>query len=198
MKKQYIFALIICLAVAALLFYNDQANKTPTRSSTEPAKTENGWYKYTNSNLGFSLNYPSNWLKTGDDNSESPAVYFSNQNVGAPLEMTPGGIFLGVSRDPDTYKTFEIILDSYRNGKAVSGLTEYTNTTKISLSGQEAYKYIAKTQTGADTENFYTVNYSLKQGSYIYTLMFVTLDKPTADQNMALYDEFASSFKLTQ
>ncbi len=195
MKKQYILILVICLAVATLLLYKNQANNSPTNSSEEPVKAENGWYKYTNTSLGFSLNYPSNWFKTGDDNQESPAVYFSNQNVGAPLEMIPGGIFVEVSKNPDTYKSFDIILESYRNGKAISGLTEYTNTTKTTLSGQE---YIAKTKTDADTQQVYTVNYSLKKDEYVYTMMFLTLDKDTADQNMALYDEFATSFKLIQ
>lgn len=198
MKKQYILILVICLAVVALLLYKNQTNNTPTSSSEEPAKAENGWYKYNNTSLGFSINYPSNWFKVSDDNQESPAVYFSNQNVGAPLEMTPGGVYVEVSKNPDTYKSFDIILESYRTGKAVSGLTEYTNTTEITLSDQEAYKYIAKTKTDADTEQIYTVNYSLKQGDHVYTLMFMTLDKATADQNITLYDEFAASFKLMQ
>jgi len=54
------------------------------------------WQHYTNSNGGYSLNYPKQWYSLNNNGAPDTDKSFSNENVGAPLEMTAAGIWLTV------------------------------------------------------------------------------------------------------
>jgi hypothetical protein len=64
----------------------------PTPSSGQTA----GWPAYSNSTYHYSLKYPTGWYDVPNGGAPSTDKYFANQNVGAPLQMVPGGIWLTV------------------------------------------------------------------------------------------------------
>lgn len=54
------------------------------------------WEHYRNSKWSYALNYPQRWYSLANNGAPDTDTYFSNENVGAPLEMTKAGIWLTV------------------------------------------------------------------------------------------------------
>ena len=70
---------------------------TPAQSSSPSQVTPIAtWQRYISSKWGYSLNYPQQWFSLPNNGAPDTDKYFSNENVGAPPEMTKTGIYLTV------------------------------------------------------------------------------------------------------
>lgn len=201
--KKIVYVVLVLIIVAGVFWIYNSNNQTSTPDNTLESNSNTnqpesgstaGWYKHTNIKFGYSVEYLSNWYDAGTIENDQ---YFSNEQVGSPLEMTNEGVWLTI-RKSNNLELYNTIIESDSKGSATLGLSLIKNSQKIDINGREAYKYTTECTANADTECGYTVDYSIKDGNDLYTLQFFTRTKATSDKNDELYDQVANTFTILE
>jgi hypothetical protein len=65
-------------------------------AAASPDETAN-WHSYTSPLWGYTVKYPAEWLSLDNFGAPNSDKYFSNENVGAPIELSQAGIWLTIS-----------------------------------------------------------------------------------------------------
>lgn len=167
------------------------SNPTPTDKPSIP-----GWKTYLNQMDGYSINYPEQWFNLGSFGI-SIDHYFSNENVGAPLDMkTDSGIWVTIR----TGMTVAFFDKMYAAQSGVMPDSSYIIQTKISnltINGQQAVKYTSEPGPKFAGEYAYETFYLIKNNAKVYSIDFLTQAKKIGVNNASFFDQMASSFKLT-
>jgi hypothetical protein len=171
-------------------------NVSPTVVPTDAASVD-GWKNYQNQKYGYSIEYPGEWFSLENSGAPDTEKYFSNKNVGAPLEMGEGGVWVTIT-SAKTSDSVEKLFTS-NPGKIPQQQNSGHNTTKVAnltINNQPAVKLINETKPGTGTEYAYIVTYDIKREDTVISISFLTSSKVVADENMEIYDNMARSLRF--
>src|SRR5690349_19757752 len=73
------------------------ATATPSGSHT----AQPGWKTYISARWGYSIDYPTSWYDLPNHGAPDTQKYFSNENVGAPLQMSASGVWETIDVEPN-------------------------------------------------------------------------------------------------
>lgn len=174
--------------------YVPQSPVAATPSATQ--SSIQNWNTYRDTKLGYSISYPPAWQEIANlgPNNEK---YFSSQNVGAPLEMQPGGIWVtfSIAKESPYYSQ----LFSSPIGAVASATKQKIQLTKIadlSIGNNPAVKYISETAGGTGTEYSYSINYAISYKKQVYHLEMMAFSKADTESSLVNFDQMARSIKL--
>jgi hypothetical protein len=152
------------------------ASATATASPSLTA-TPTSWHSYVSPHWLYSVAYPATWYDLPNHGAPDNQKYFSNQNVGAPLEMGSGGVWLTVSVNAHPGSS----CDAGMNGPGVTA-------TPISIDGEPAMKYVSNTSVSA----------AVTHKSWCYNFSFFTDSAQTRDRNMNDMNAILASFRFNR
>jgi hypothetical protein len=149
-----------------------------------PALDTSSWKTFTNKRWGYSLRYPPTWFALPASGPDTQAN-LSNQNVGAPLAMSAGGVFLSVDVDPGT---------SSCASQVPPGLIE--RRYPISFGGVVTTDLVAMAPgPGAHGANWTLATSALLSG-ICYYFSFISYDRHTRDASVPVARGILESFVL--
>jgi photosystem II stability/assembly factor-like uncharacterized protein len=159
----------------------------PVASSTRTSPSACGkelagvWLTYTSAKWGYSVEYPANWCKVTDPGADG-YVYFSNENAGSLIGMSPAGILVGLSVGPGACS-------------ASRGFKEIYEQVTLKAAGQEVtrtYGFFAPPQS----EFAVMIQAAITHGSNCYAFNFITQTRSTGDKYLATADSMITSFRF--
>jgi hypothetical protein len=158
------------------------ASATATASPSATAVPA-GWHGYVSPRWLYSLGYPATWydLPNYGDPSDVAHKSFSNQNVGAPLEMESGGVWFGIS------------VKSPPGSSCGTSSGANVDAVPITIDGEAATKYLTK------APNYQSSMWaSVTHLSWCYEFTFITYSQTTRDQNMSDMNAIVASFRFNR
>jgi len=101
--------LLVALGLALASCGSNQSTGSPgATASVSPSGTPSpshtaqpGWKTYLSARWGYSIDYPADWFDLDNAGAPDTQKYFSNERVGAPLEMTARGVWVTVEVQPN-------------------------------------------------------------------------------------------------
>ncbi len=155
---------------------------TSPTASVSPDPTAN-WQLYTSSRWGYSIKYPPGWYNLPNFGAPDSEKYFSNENVGAPLQMDKSGVFLAISVTADIAS--QCRPRELRNSQVAT-------QTSLLISGVAATRYVT-TQVG--TGPILTL-LAAEQASLCYRFEFISYSPATTATNLPMEDLILTSFRF--
>jgi hypothetical protein len=140
-----------------------------------------GWRSSLSQSWLYSLAYPATWFELANYGAPDNQKYFSNQNVGAPLEMEPGGVWFGISVDPQPGSS----CSGPSNPKAI--------VSPITIDGEVTTKYLNPPPNYQSSMWAAVIHHG-----WCYKFTFITYSQKTRDQNMADMDAILASFRFNR
>jgi hypothetical protein len=129
------------------------------------------------------VKYPASWYDLPNSGAPDTDKYFSNQNVGGPLQMDQGGVFL----------TIRVHQDSSFN--CASGPTKPYSVTQQSaatVGGSSATRSIVESGPG-NHDALWALIVSVARPTGCYEFSFLSLTAQDRDQNLAIDDTLLST-----
>jgi len=172
-----------------------EENNNIAKDDTTLPDTTSDSNNYTNSKYGYSIKYPSGWFNLPNYGAPDTNKYFSNKNVGAPLEMGSDGIWITIriSDNNDNLSLAEWALESPGSPQA-----KISNVRNISINGVSAIQQIEDFTKAEGTEGGYSLATYLMKGNKVYSIKSLTLDSGTSDQYTDEYNLIVESFALAE
>jgi hypothetical protein len=171
-----VFGVAACSSAAS----STAPSQTPRGGTSVPTPSAPiGWKTYAAADYGYSLSYPPTWLDAG---SFGPADehYFSNEQIGSPMQMSSAGIFVGVSANcqvktgsPDTLIN--------QTAMVVGGVPAVRYVELVSNIGGQAFLAVA----------------TVKPGTYCYRIFMEALSRATLEANLADFDRMLASVRFS-
>ena len=98
------------------------ASVTATATPSVNHTAQPGWKTYISTRWGYSIDYPTGWydLHSGAPDTQK---YFSNENVGAPLQMSASGVYETIDVEPNQKRTLCPVLGVQRGHSSISDHT---------------------------------------------------------------------------
>ena len=101
--------LLVALGLALASCGSNQPTGSPgTTMTVSPSATPSpshtaqpGWKTYLSARWGYAIDYPADWFDLDNAGAPDTQKYFSNERVGAPLEMTARGVRETVEVQPN-------------------------------------------------------------------------------------------------
>jgi hypothetical protein len=143
-----------------------------------------GWKAYISARWGYSIDYPTGWydLHSGAPDTQK---YFSNENVGAPLQMSASGVYETIDVEPNQS---EPCAPSWASGAAI-------RQSPITLDGVPTTRYVVNfTPSGA--EPFYAVGVWVGHGGRCYGITFLSQNPSARDANIDVDSQAIASFRF--
>lgn len=218
-------ALLIALFVVLNAFFSSRSFQTTSQPqrpvSQSPSPTHisgidqsgprTGWTDYTNSTLGYSMKYPSNWFEKGYHVGDWGSWQdFTSVDVEAPTAGLGSGIWLRVS----TIKT--INQEGFWNTNAVDEYFDYlrgarvgevrtsdpryliTKLENLTVAGYPAVKQIKETAPDAQTEHMYVIEVYVLKDKELQKIEGVTLGKKEWQTHKDVFDRILQTFQFVQ
>jgi hypothetical protein len=152
------------------------------------------WNQYQNPTYGFTLQYPPGWFALPNLGAPDTDTYFSNESVGAPMEMSMEGIWLTVRKgQPSAFFTdiFAVSVgDTVQNGT-----TSAKKTGELTIDNQHAVSYLYYGDPLYSSENMYEPVYVVSNGETIYSFdFFVAGGQEAGEQYSSVFEKIVTSF----
>ncbi len=161
------------------------ASVSPSATPSPSRTAQPGWKTYVSARWGYSIDYPGDWYNLANFGPPDTQKYFSNENVGAPLEMTARGVWetIEVRAHPTgscspPYVSMYVIRQSSTTVDSVATTRYVINLTR---SGSEA-AYISGV-------------WVMHSGS-CYSIQFLSSTPSARDANAGVADQTIASFKF--
>ncbi len=152
--------------------------RTSPSGASSPS-TEPGFVAYVSSKWLYSLQYPTNWYDLGNFGAPDSQKYFSNENVGSPLQLDANGIWLTV--DVDSQPT--------RGCSAASGMNTPTVTQQpIVIDGEQTIEYVASNGVVVD----------VLHSNWCYFISFLAYYTQARDGHMGEVSTVLSTFRFNR
>ena len=151
---------------------------------------------YTDTENGYSVQYPKTWFDIPKDSYSNGAKFFSTDDVKKSDEISSKGIFLVMSLIKENSDYFKTLLNG-EIGFVIDGAdgtsTKLTNTT---IDSQKAATFSYETKTDVSSNHYYVTDYIVSKGDSMYSFAFITHDKTIADKNADIYKAIMASIKF--
>jgi sugar lactone lactonase YvrE len=162
---------------------NNRIRKSARPSASHAAQP--GWKTYVSGRWGYSIDYPSDWYDLPNSGAPDTQKYFSNEKVGAPLQMTDHGVWETIEVQPNSS-------GSCAPGSAPKYVIRQSATT---VDGEAATRYVID-MTPSGGERAYIISAWVMHGGSCYSIQFLSQTAPTRDANAGLADQAIASFRF--
>jgi hypothetical protein len=173
---------------------NPTPTLTPTPSSTvQPSPTvspggidTSGWPTYTSSSWHYVIKYPGTWYDEGISGTEK---WFSNEHVGAPLQMDQKGIWLTISVGTTS---------PAKCGIPPTGSTQIISARPVVIAGIPTIEYEFK-QAPPGAEYSAGLLAGVVHQGQCYSFDFATMTKDTSviDSNLGVLNAILGTVRFT-
>jgi type II secretory pathway pseudopilin PulG len=160
---------------------------------TAPNKTDD-WSNYTNSKYSYSIKYPNSWFNLPNYGAPDTDKYFSNKNVGAPLEMGSDGIWITI-RISDNNDNLS--LSEWASKNPGNPQSEISNVRNVSINGVPAIQQVEDFTKAEGTEGGYSLATYLMKGNTVYSIKNLAFNSTTSSEYEEEYNLMAESFVIT-
>lgn len=157
------------------------ATATPSVSHTAAP----GWKTYSSVRWGYSIDYPTSWYDLPNHGAPDTQKYFSNETVGAPLQMSASGVWETIDVEPNQS---EPCTPPWASSMAV-------RQSPITLDGVSTTRYVVNF-TPSGTEASYMVGVWDGHGGRCYGITFQSNNPSARDANIDVDDQAIASFRF--
>jgi len=144
-----------------------------------------GWKTYVSARWGYSIDYPTSWYDVPNHGAPDTQKYFSNENVGAPLQMSASGVYetitIGLNQT-------EPCAPSWASGMAI-------RQSPITLDGVSTTRYVVNF-TPSGTEASYLAGVWVSHSGSCYGITFQSQNPSARDTNIDVADQAIASFQF--
>lgn len=152
------------------------------------------WNKYSNSKYGYSIKYPKTWFNLPNYGAPDTDKYFSNKNVGAPLEMGSDGIWITITI---TENNDNLSLSEWASKTPGNTQSKISNVKDIVINGIPAVQQVEDFTKAEGTEGGYSLaTYSVKEKT-VYSIKSLTFNSTISDRYKEEYNLMVESFVFT-
>jgi hypothetical protein len=164
---------------------------TPTTSASQsatPAPSHTplpGWKTYISARWGYSVDYPGDWYDLPNFGAPDTQKYFSNEDVGAPLQMTAPGVWetIGIEANsagpcPPSWVPRNAIRQS-----------------PTTVDGVAATRYVIN-MTPSGGEASYMIGVWVMHSGNCHSIQFQSSTPATRDASAGVADQTIASFKF--
>jgi hypothetical protein len=144
-----------------------------------------GWAAYISARWGYSIEYPTRWYDVPNHGAPDTQKYFSNENVGAPLQMSASGVWETIDVEPNQS---EPCAPPWASNMAV-------RQSPITLDGVPTTRYVVNF-TPSGTEASYMVGVWVGRGGRCYGITFQSQNPSARDANIDVDDQAIASFRF--
>jgi hypothetical protein len=149
--------------------------------AADPAATApSGWKVYTHPRWGYSVAYPATWFNLGNFGVPDTDKYFSNENVGAPLQLDKQGIWLTIR-----------VADGTCPAPPALG----PGQKQLVVGGQSVVRTSGHS-VPAGAENTWTIAADVPGGGSCFSFIYVALSQSARDANLEVADRMITTLKL--
>ncbi len=171
---------------------SQSARSASTTASVSPSATPSpshaaqpGWKTYVSARWGYSIDYPGDWYNLANFGAPDTQKYFSNENVSAPLTMTPRGVWETIEVQPNLAGSCP---PSY-----VSRYVIRQSPTRVGDVATIRY-VINLTPSGAEAA--YIIGVWVPHSGSCYSIQFLSSTPSTRDASTGVADQTIASFRF--
>ena len=156
---------------------------TPTAS---PQIDTSSWKSYSSAKWGYTFRYPSQWYELGTGGVPDTEEYLSNENVGAPMGLSPAGVFVAISIHNSSSSRSGCLQHGVPNN-----LTAIVRTESVSVDGTASTLYAI-----GDVDGLPYFELNAAKGNYCYWFSFVFRTVSVRDSTEALVQALVATFRF--
>ena len=161
------------------------ASSPPTATPSASHTPKPGWKTYISARWGYSIDYPASWHDLPNSGAPDIQKYFSNENVGAPLQMSASGVYETITIGPNQS---EPCAASWVSSMSI-------RQSPITLDGVSTIRYVVNF-TPSGTEASYMVGVWVGHSGSCYSITFLSLNPSARDANIDVADQAIASFRF--
>jgi hypothetical protein len=140
---------------------------------------------YTNNQLGFSIDYPSNWVI---DNN------LPDGGIGLKDKMVAPNVSFEIKQMQNTSSSFDSVASTYVNQAGVAGYPiTLQSKYKVTIGNKDAYKIQYTETIGSDTCK--NEDYIINDGSFVPVISYNSCDNNLFSQFLPTYENVVSTFR---
>lgn len=152
-----------------------------------------GWKVYRNEQYGFEMRYPSNWHPLPDFGG-SQSLVFSNEPVGAPLELSKNGFMIALELIPVNGLAFKVWADATPRSP---GGTKISDRKEMIVDGLPALFQFEDSRMVEGTEPFIAPTLYIVRGQQLFIMRGFLGWQPRRDATFfKSFDRIASSLRF--
>jgi hypothetical protein len=144
------------------------------------APAQPGWLTYTHPRWGYSLRYPDAWFDLDNFGVPDSQKYFSNERVGAPLQLDQNGIWLTIG-----------VLDGNCPTSPSSGRGER----QLAVGSETVTRTTGRLESPGG-EGGWTIGADVPGASQCFSFRYIASTQQARDANLDTADEMISSFRV--
>lgn len=195
-KEQTLQQQITSLESQVSLLKQNLDRSTVDSQPTEETNSEtNDWNNYSNSKYGYSIKYPKDWFNLPNQGAPDTHKYFSNENVGAPLEIGSDGIFIAIEVNENNNG---LSLSEWASKAPGNSKSKISNVKNIVINDILAIQQLEDFTKAEGTESGYSLATYLMKGNTVYSIKGLTFNSTASDKYKEEYNLMVGSFVLTK
>jgi len=185
--------LLVALGLALASCGSNQPTGSPgTTMTVSPSATPSpshtaqpGWKTYLSARWGYAIDYPADWFDLDNAGAPDTQKYFSNERVGAPLEMTARGAWETVEVQPNpTGPCPPSYVSKYVGRQSPTTLDSVATT-----------RYVIN-QTPSGGEAGYIIGVWVMHSASCFSIQFVSTTPATRDAIAGTAEKVIASFRF--
>lgn len=151
---------------------------------------------FNSKNLGYSLSVPENWYSSSlsniyeENNNTSDQDYFSNEDIGTPLEMSENGTWITVSRTLKNNLTLQNFIASETENWIVK------QPENLIINGYSAIRQLEEPKPEYESEAGYDVFVYIDSGDYFFKFSILSVMEEGFKANETAINSIVGSFKI--
>ena len=171
------------LALVLTSCSSTQSTSSPSATPSPSHTAQPGWKTYVSARWGYSIDYPGDWFDLANFGAPDTQKYFSNENVGAPLEMSARGV----------WETIQVRPNSTGSCPPSVVSNHVIRQSSIAVDGLATTRYeVNLTPSGA--EYSYSIDVWMMHGGSCYSIQFASFSPSRRDASAAVADQAIASF----
>lgn len=174
------FQALPALALVALAACTPGPTAVPLTSSAQPVATgpTANWRSYASYAYGYTFKYPPQWIEVFGGQAGN-VDFTTEQGVGAPLQMSPAGVFVDISPYCFGTDSRDVIVE-----QSSLAIGQMTIPRKVVFFNPPA------------SEHGYMATARIDVGPYCYRVQMIGLALPAVQANLADFDLMLTSMKF--
>jgi len=161
------------------------ASVSPSATPSPSHTAQPGWKTYVSARWGYSIDYPGDWYDLANSGAPDTQKYFSNENVGAPLEMTQRGVWETIEVQPNSTGSCP---PSYVSRSVIG-----QSPTRVD--GAATTRYVIN-MTPSGAEAAYIIGVWVTHSGGCYSIQFLSSTPTTRDASTRVADQAIASFQF--
>jgi hypothetical protein len=161
------------------------ASVSPSATPSPSHTAQPGWKTYVSARWGYSVDYPGDWYDLANSGAPDTQKYFSNENVGAPLQMTQRGV----------WETIEVQTNSTGSCPPSYVSRSVIRQSPTTVDGVATTRYVFN-MTPSGGEAAYIIGVWVMHGGSCYSIQFQSSTASTRDASGGVTDHTIASFQF--